>query len=66
MVNGGRSKPREHARTRESVSFSVPLARYFSRHLPNGVLTRGLHGFFPWLKEFFTGEKLTFVSLKRI
>ena len=55
-MNGGRSKPREHARARESVSqFSVPLARYFSRHLPNGVLARGLRGFFPWLKDFFTG-----------
>ena len=60
MVNGGRSKPREHARACESVFFSVPLARYFSRHLPDGVLARGLHGFFRWLKEIFTGWKLTF------
>ena len=50
-----RESTREHARACESVSFSVPLARYFSRHLPDGVLARGLHGFFPWLKEIFTG-----------
>ena len=55
-----RESTREHARACESVSFSVPLARYFSRHLPDGVLARGLHGFFRWLKEIFTGWKLTF------
>lgn len=52
MVNGGRSKPQEHERV---FPFCVPLARYFSRHPPNGVLACGLHGLFPWLKEFFTG-----------
>lgn len=51
----GEWRTKQAARARASVSFSVLLPRYFSRHLPNGVLARGLHGFFPWLKEFFTG-----------